>query len=656
MLASLAGKLAKLARAQRWPEALEVWQELKRVETAERLAWARSALITACGNAQCWQMSLELLTQESKEGGAEGGLLDEGCCSAAITACGKGGQWDHALRLFASMSKGKLSPNAVSYNAAISACSRCTQWPWALELFERAHRGSSARSLADAFTFNATMASCGKGQQWKQSLHLFTEMQRTKHRPDKVTYGALVGACEKASEWRKALAFFSQMGADRDAISCATLISACERGRKWEEAMAFLEIMKCDSLQPSAILHGVVIGSCIKSGKLEEGLGLYQSMLEEMVPHEITTSSLVVALSSSWRWEEALQLAKTSALQLGVRLRTSAALISSVAAAESLSKWQEAVSLIQQYRESARCGKSSPPVLALTAAAACTPPVQSSSFLKEAGKMLKCSSVLVEHNAAITAAERSSHWALALHWLQSLQAGPLQPDAFSVAAGIRACEHAGHWPLALDLLYGLEETRIMPDVVVYSSAITACEKNHEWKMALLVFDHMQHASVSPNAITYSACISACARHSDWREALHLLAAATNVGHFTAIACNAVITACANGHEWQVPLLLLQLVEPTLVTFSSAISACERSTQWQHALQILSDMQIALFGYDLIPVNTCISACVKARQQDAAASLLRKAGPKTAAEHNCHCLFRLTSLAPMRTQLMAALLL
>ena len=67
------------------------------------------------------------------------------------------------------------------------------------------------------------------------------------------------------------------------------------------------------------------------------------------------------------------------------------------------------------------------------------------------------------------------------------------------------------------------------------------------------------------------------------------------------------------------------------------------------------MQIALFGYDLIPVNTCISACVKvqmfkvvcvlkhfeaistlkanfkkqcvqARQQDAAASLLRKAGP------------------------------
>lgn len=33
--------------------------------------------------------------KESKEGGAEGGLLDEGCCSAAITACGKGGQWDH---------------------------------------------------------------------------------------------------------------------------------------------------------------------------------------------------------------------------------------------------------------------------------------------------------------------------------------------------------------------------------------------------------------------------------------------------------------------------------------------------------------------------------------------------------------------------------
>ena len=30
----------------------------------------------------------------------------------------------------------------------------------------------------------------------------------------------------------------------------------------------------------------------------------------------------------------------------------------------------------------------------------------------------------------------------------------LQPDRFSVAAGIRACEHGQHWQLALQLLHG----------------------------------------------------------------------------------------------------------------------------------------------------------------------------------------------------------
>eukprot|EP00435_Cladocopium_sp_Y103_P044851 s25_g12.t1 len=262
-----------------------------------------------------------------------------------------------------------------------------------------------------------------------------------------------------------------------------------------------------------------------------------------------------------------------------------------------------------------------------------------------------------------------SHWALALHWLQKLCDGPLQPDAFSVAAAIRACEHAGQWPLALQLLQGLGALRISADVVVYSSAITTCEKNQQWKMALEIFKQMEEEGVVPNAVTYAACISACGRQSDWRQALDFLMSARDAQQFSTIACNATISACANGHEWQVPLRLLQLApQKTLLTFSAAISACERCAQWQHALGILEDttlarflrakapdkraaasaaaagtvrlliilfpvqcaspreeMQPVLFG-DTSVMNLCISACVKADQAQMATQLLRKALP------------------------------
>eukprot|EP00435_Cladocopium_sp_Y103_P038840 s25_g10.t1 len=334
------------------------------------------------------------------------GSADEGCRSAAIAACAKGMHWEKALLVFS----GSPEVSTVSYNATISACSRCTQWPAALQLFEEAQ----ATGKADRLTFNATMASCGKGQylgveplpggdvlqQWRLASHLFAEMPKHSWAPDKVSYGSLVVACEKASEWSKALELFGQMKKSHvDSISCATLISACERGRRWEEALDFLQIMLRDSMRPTEVVHGVVIGACIKSHQLKEGLSLYNSMLEGAVtPHEITSSSLVVALSGQWQWQEALRLALQS------ETLTPAALIASVTAAEILSQWQDGIWLLDRCRSLA-----SPPLLALTAAASCAAQTHSDKLLKEAtvAAQLRSSEVLVEHNAAITAAERS---------------------------------------------------------------------------------------------------------------------------------------------------------------------------------------------------------------------------------------------------------
>lgn len=578
-------QLARKLRKTKWFEALRLWRELSRVKERSKVC---SALIVACGGH--WQTALQLLAHLDEAS------MCEASCSAAITACGKAFRWDEALKIFNSA---PMQANNVMLNATMAAFQRGSQWPMALKLLK------SHFDIADVTSFNSAIAACGKGHEWQLALELTADMQLLRRKPDQITYGSLIMACEKASEWQRALAISERLESF-DAPAFANLISACERGRRWQEAIGFLEMMRRQAVEVSAALTGVVIGACIKRKKLFEGLKIYESMLQRQLrPHEITSSSLVSAFSLAWQWSRALQLAGQSRL-------TSAGLLAAVTAAQQMAQWQEALALLE--------GSVERPLLALTAA--CVP--QSSWLLREIGEKLRSSKVLVEQNSAMTAAERCSRWPLALLWLAELPERSLQPDGFSVAAGIQARSHAGHWQHAVELLLAMESSRLSPDVVVYSSTITACERAEQWEMAFRVLDHMRRAEISPNVVTFSACVATCARQSDWTNALRFLEAAQRAGQSSVIAGNAAIAACSNAFQWQVSLLLLQQ-SPTPIGLSSAISACERSAEWQQALQLLSELQGTMFGHEAtgMDLSSCISACLKAGESERAAALLKR---------------------------------
>ena len=55
-------------------------------------------------------------------------------------------------------------------------------------------------------------------------------------------------------------------------IFCKWFKWLCKSQCSWlRQALGFLDIMRYESLKPTAVLHGVVIGSCIKSNQLEAG-------------------------------------------------------------------------------------------------------------------------------------------------------------------------------------------------------------------------------------------------------------------------------------------------------------------------------------------------------------------------------------------------
>ena len=171
-------------------------------------------------------------------------------------------------------------------------------------------------------------------------------------------------------------------------VPCVPRIGSAQH-RASCEALDFLREMKRGLLRPGAVVHGVAIGACIKSQRLEEGDGFSlfgsgffqsrdgaQALCFIAASLRLTTSpaatwriharlwhsgtplachlapgSLVAALAAAGRWAEAVQLASQTQLQLGVtfaalqlcdfRVRTATALVAGLSAAETLGDWQE---------------------------------------------------------------------------------------------------------------------------------------------------------------------------------------------------------------------------------------------------------------------------------------------------------------------------
>ena len=118
-----------MKKVGQWKVALDLLSEMKKSEAmavggsggkSRPNIVAYSAVISALGRGQQWEMALSLLREIEKEGGTPSVVT----YNATMTALEKGLQWEKALDLFDEMKRKKLPITVVSYGSAISACEK----------------------------------------------------------------------------------------------------------------------------------------------------------------------------------------------------------------------------------------------------------------------------------------------------------------------------------------------------------------------------------------------------------------------------------------------------------------------------------------------------------------------------------------------------
>jgi len=262
-------------KAQRWEQSLQVLQEMQEAEVdPDKLTM--TAAINACGACAEWKMAMNLL----------GDLLrrdidaDVVTFTSVITACEKSHQLGWVKALLQDMWNREVMPNVVTYNSVIKACIYEKKWMEALELVGLMEE---EQLRPDRITYNTAIDACATTGKVARSLELFTKMRQQMIRPNKKTYMSLISAAETAGKWEDSLWLLNQAqryaGLNSNQIESwrkqtistpkplylAALVE-CKETADWAHAIELLEQMLDDAHDPGNLAYHVVTDIFVSTG------------------------------------------------------------------------------------------------------------------------------------------------------------------------------------------------------------------------------------------------------------------------------------------------------------------------------------------------------------------------------------------------------
>mmetsp|Transcript_2297 Transcript_2297/g.5387 ORF Transcript_2297/g.5387 Transcript_2297/m.5387 type:complete len:699 (-) Transcript_2297:37-2133(-) len=304
------------------------------------------------------------------------------------------------------------------------------------------------------YTFNALLKVCAssKSPRWREAVSLLSQCQREPGvSPDIITYTSTMRALAKGKQARKALDLFRAMkdtGIQLDVFAYTTTMDACAKTNNWKKALQLLEEMRENNVPPNEVTYGVAVNACGNGGQWQTALSLLQTMNDSgMRINSITYNSAIAALSKAARldagpdpnvlWEKTQHILGEMHSR-GVRQDTFT-YSSAISVCGSAGRWEEAVRLIHQMKDSGTNGTKRNKIVAFT--------------------------------SAITACANSKQWDPANQLFQEMKRDGLAPDLVAFNALIGAGMAAGRPDEVYHLWREIGASNLSPDVVTLTEVL-----------------------------------------------------------------------------------------------------------------------------------------------------------------------------------------
>jgi len=630
----------------------------------------------------------------------------EGSWGAALSACAADGDITSTLSLFNKMKEMKAFINTRHYNALLTGMSKNSgQDKNALKILEEICCQPVTRP--DIVTLNSVLASCAKSLNYDDARLLLERMCRgefvaqsnlktpknNKHPhsqsltilPDVISYNIVLSVCPDPIS---AFNLLQEMRMSRrkrvgvvtpTAVSYTNALSVCRAAKDFDMAKEFMALSKADGLKPNVFMYSAFIWASASCHQYQSAIDTLRLMkIEECLPNDITYNGVIAACVKDGKWEVIIQLFDDMMRHcISPTLMTFDMMRRSIRECDNDLKVNILEKVLCKIGPKERRPNIGFPLFYEL--------IRSHGELGNWNRSLEVFNIISEPNApcysvtlyalSVGLLDDSSRWkhiSVLITGLTSL--GSLESKSLENA--VKCCSKANHWNEALDLLNLSKNAVGSISVSTVNAVISACGRNNRACEAVEIINKMKsELNIDPNERSYRSAIMACnqAEHQNhrmvashhvlsartppqreeedfgcddigmagigredltlqwWECALSLLRRMTEESLLPDLQIySSVISACGVAGKWQRAIGVLKMMEdegrikPNLYCINAAMSACEKGSAWIEAVALFEQMKFNGIRPNFVTINSLVIALDKSGQRELAENIYRKA--------------------------------
>merc|ERR1719389_1459545 len=257
---------------------------------------------------------LDLLSQKLQQYASKGGLtgLTAPTYGSMIKAYGRARDIERVRELWGEMRRRNVKPTSITLGCMVDALVTNAQPDEALTLVQDIAEDAAARDILNTVVYSTLLKGFAQSRQPEKVQKVFEEMQEAGIACNTVSYNTMIDANARTGRMDRCDELFQQMqaaGVSPDIITYSTLVKGYCMDGDIDKGFAVLNDMTSKKKhEPDEILYNSLLDGCAKQHRVDDALGLIESMAKNNVrPSNFTLSILVKLLGRARRLNQAFQ-------------------------------------------------------------------------------------------------------------------------------------------------------------------------------------------------------------------------------------------------------------------------------------------------------------------------------------------------------------
>merc|ERR1719398_223982 len=251
---------------------------------------------------------LDLLSSKLQQYASFGGLagLTAPTYGSMIKAYGRARDIERVRELWAEMRRRSVRPTSITLGCMVDALVCNSQPEEALRLVEEVRDNVSMREILNMVIYSTLLKGFAQAKQPEKVQRVFEDMQADGIACNTVSYNTMIDANARTGRMARCDELFKDMqavGVQPDIITFSTLVKGYCMDGDIDKGFAVLKDMTSRGKhEPDEILYNSLLDGCAKQHRVDDALGLIESMAKNNVrPSNFTLSILVKLLGRARR-------------------------------------------------------------------------------------------------------------------------------------------------------------------------------------------------------------------------------------------------------------------------------------------------------------------------------------------------------------------